>query len=67
MKTVEQLKKEFEEGKLGTKKVPRWDEYGNGWWLGDKRVMHDVPSDWPFHSSGFPGDWEAYANKKERW
>jgi len=29
--------------------------------------MHDVPSDWPFHSSGFPGDWEAYANKKERW
>ena len=59
--TANELKREFEEGQRGVKEVPRWDEFGNGWWHGEARAMTKVPGDWPFDSAGFPNDWEAYA------
>ena len=61
---VQELKEMFEKGLLGCKLVPKWDEYGNGWWKGNELVMHSVPADWPFSSAGFPNDWQAYARHR---
>jgi len=66
MNSVTQLRDQFQAGKLGVKQVPRWDEYGNGWWHGDKMVMNDVPADWPFQSAGFDGDWDKYATWRQQ-
>jgi len=61
--TLAEIKIAFYAGQLGKKEVFRWDEYGNGWWVGDVRVMSEVPENWPFDSAGFPNDWEKYAKK----